>query len=289
VNENSIVHTAPRRTTVKINRRCEPERIAPDTYVIRQLFGEGMAPAAVYVNSMVIAGSEPVLVDTGPAVARDEWMADVFSIVDPADVRWVFLSHDDADHVGNLPQVLERCPNATLVTNMFTIERMAADYLLPIHRARIVNDGDRFTAGDRELVAVIPPTFDSPTTRGLLDTRTGVYWGVDSFGTPVPAEVTDVAELDADFYQAGFLQMNQLLSPWSRWLDGAKYGSHLDRVRVLQASVVASAHGPALRGAQVGAALDMMAQLPGLPAVPLPGQAELEALVALVTGGQQAA
>ena len=33
------------------------------------------------------------------------------------------------------------------------------------------------------------------------------YWGVDSFGTPVPTEITDVAELDSDFYQAGFLQM----------------------------------------------------------------------------------
>jgi hypothetical protein len=34
----------------------------------------------------------------------------------------------------------------------------------------------------------------------------------------------------------------------------------------------------------------MMARLPDLPAVPLPGQAQLEALVALVTSpGQQAA
>lgn len=268
---------------MSINRRCEPERIAPDTWVIRQLFGEGLAPAAVYVNSMVIAGPEPVIVDTGPAVARDDWMADVFSIVDPADVRWVFLSHDDADHVGNLREVLELCPKATLVTNMFTVERMAADYLLPLHRALIVNDGDRFTAGDRAMLAVVPPTFDSPTTRGLLDTRTGVYWGVDSFGTAVTSEVTDVAELDPDFYQASFLHMNRLLSPWHRWLDTTRYGTHLDRVRGLRASVVASAHGPALRGDQVGTALDMLAQLPDLPAAPLVGQAELEALVATFT------
>ncbi len=181
---------------MSINRRCEPERIAPDTWVIRQMFGEGLAPASVYVNSMVIAGPEPVIVDTGPAVARDDWMNDVFSIVDPADVRWVFLSHDDADHVGNLREVLDLCPRATLVSNMFTVERMSADYLLPLHRMLIVNDGDRFTAGDRAMLAVVPPTFDSPTTRGMLDTRTGVYWGVDSFGTAVTSEVTDVAELE---------------------------------------------------------------------------------------------
>lgn len=266
-----------------INRRCEPERVAPDTWVIRQLFGEGLAPAAVYVNSMVIAGPEPVIVDTGPAVAREDWMNDVFSIVDPADVRWVFLSHDDADHVGNLREVLELCPKATLVTNMFTVERMASDYLLPLDRALIVNDGDRFTAGDRAMLAVVPPTFDSPTTRGLLDTRTGVYWGVDSFGAAVTSEVTDVAELDQDFYRASFLQLNRMLSPWHQWLDGARYGVHLDRVRALGASVVASAHGAALRGDQIGTALDMLAQIPGMPAAPLPGQAELEFLVSTFT------
>jgi hypothetical protein len=99
----------------------------------------------------------------------------------------------------------------------------------------------------------------------------------------VPAEVTDVAELPADFYQAGFLHMNRLLSPWHRWLDGAKYGSHLDRVRGLNASVVASAHGPALRGEQIGTALDMLSQLPDMPAAPLPGQEALEGLVAMIT------
>ncbi|CAA9268833.1 MAG: hypothetical protein AVDCRST_MAG10-3201 [uncultured Acidimicrobiales bacterium] len=274
---------------MKVNRRCQPELVAPDTYVIRQLFGEGLGPAAVYVNSMLIAGPEAVIVDTGPAVARDDWMADVFSIVDPGDVRYVFLSHDDTDHVGNLREVLDLCPRATLVTNMFTVERMAADYLLPLDRVLVVNDGDRFSVADRDLLAVVPPTFDSPTTRGLLDTRTGVYWGVDSFGTPVPTEVTDVAELPPDFYQAGFLQMNRMLSPWHRWLDSSRYGSHLDRVRSLGAAVVANAHGPALRGDQIGTALDMLAQLPDMPAAPLPGQAQLEALIAQFTAPAQTA
>ena len=268
---------------MKVNRRCQPELVGPDTYVIRQLFGEGLGPAAVYVNSMLIAGPEAIIVDTGPAVARDAWMADVFSIVDPGDVRYVFLSHDDADHVGNLREVLDLCPRATLVTNMFTVERMAADYLLPLDRVLVVNDGDRFSVADRDLLAVVPPTFDSPTTRGLLDTRTGVYWGVDSFGTPVPTEITDVAELPPDFYQAAFLQMNRMLSPWHRWLDTSRYGTHLDRVRSLGASVVANAHGPALRGDQIGTALDMLAQLPDMPAAPLPGQAQLEALIAQFT------
>ena len=33
----------------------------------------------------------------------------------PADVRWVFISHDDHDHIGNLLELLDLCPQATLV------------------------------------------------------------------------------------------------------------------------------------------------------------------------------
>ena len=260
--------------------RClDTERIAPDTYLVRRLFGEGVNPVAVFLNSMVITGDEPIIVDTGVSMLRDEWTEDVFSLVEPADVRWIYLSHDDTDHTGNLRHFLDLCPNATLVTNWFSVERLAADYPLPLDRMRWVNDGERFTAGGRDLVAMLPPTFDSPTTRGLYDTATGVYWASDSFATPVTSEVTDVADLDPGFYGEAFLQMNRVLSPWHQWLDPAKYGAHLTRVAGLGASVVATAHGPALHGAQVGGALDLLARLPDLPAAPLPGQAELDGIV----------
>lgn len=264
-------------------RRLEPELIAPDTHLVRQLFGEGAGPVAVMVNSMVITGDEPIIVDTGPAVSGDLWLADAFDIVDPADVRWIFLSHDDHDHTGNLLEVLDRAPNATLVTTWFMVERLAAAHALPMERMRWVNDGESFTAGDRELVAVTPPIFDSPTSRGLFDKKTGVYWAVDSFSTPVTHEVTNIDELDPGFWRDGFLQFQRLVSPWHQWLDAAKYGAHLQRVHDLGATTVANAHGPAMYGSQIERAFELFTELPSLPEAPLPGQVELEAIMAAVT------
>ena len=97
-------------------RQLETERITPDTHLIRQLWGEGAAPVAVFINSMVITGAEPVVVDTGPKVSGKEWKEAVFSIVEPEDVRWIYLSHEDHDHTGNLVEMLELCRNAKLVT-----------------------------------------------------------------------------------------------------------------------------------------------------------------------------
>lgn len=263
-------------------RMTTPELVAPDTHVIRQVAGEGMGPVAVYVNSAVITGAQPVIVDTGAAINREAWMETVFSIVDPVDVRWVFLSHDDVDHTGNLLQVLDACPNATLVANAFMVERMSADYglSLPMHRMRWVNHGDRIDAGDRELVAVTPPVFDSPTTRGLFDTTSKVYWASDAMGSPIPHEIDDIRELEPGFWRETFLEQQLFISPWLNWSDPAKYERLVQGVADLGAEVVTSGHGAALRGDQIDSALRLVRELPYLPPATLPGQADLDAIVA---------
>ncbi len=87
-----------------------PTEIAPDTFVIHQVQPALGQPLFVYLNSMVIRGKEPVIVDTGTPANRKQWLQDAFSLVEPEDVRWVFLSHDDVDHSGNLDEVDDRMP-----------------------------------------------------------------------------------------------------------------------------------------------------------------------------------
>lgn len=265
------------------------QTVAPETFLVRQLIGEGMGPTAAPLNTMVIRGAEPVIVDTGASITSAAWMEETFSIVDPADVRWVFLSHDDSDHTGSLFEVLERCPQATLVTNWFSVQRMAADRLLPLHRLRIVNPGESFVAGDRTLTAVVPPVYDSPTTRGLHDDTTGVYWGADAFALLLPEAVDDVGELDPGFVRDGFLHEQRMLSPWVQWLDPARYRSYVDEFRVLGASVAVGAHGVALHDEQIGAAFELMKELPHLSPAPLLGQSDLDTLLSLLPAPSMAA
>src|SRR4051794_27066092 len=176
--------------------RHEPTCIARDTYLIHDHQGEGQGPVSVALNSMVIVGREPVVVDTGMAENREQYLADVFSLVEPQDVRWVFISHDDVDHTGNVNVLMDMCPNATLVINWFIMERMGASLAVPPTRWQWVGDGDTIHVGDRTLLAVRPPIFDSPTTRGLFDPTTGVYWASDSFASPMEKVVRNVTDLD---------------------------------------------------------------------------------------------
>ena len=261
----------------------DPLRIADGTYLIRPLGQAPGAPVAMHVNSLVIQGAEPVIVDTNAKLLREPWAEQVVSLVEPQDVKWIFLSHDDTDHAGNLDMVLEMCPNATLVTSWFATERMAGEMELPIDRQRWVGNGESFDAGDRTFVAVRPPIFDSPTTRGLYDTRTGVYWAADCFASLLPGHVTDTDEAPDDLWRDSFTFFAQMVSPWVLLTDPAKFVATVEEIARLDITAVAGGHMARLSGSRFGESLDLLRQLPFAPSAPLPGQADLDALLLAAT------
>ncbi len=258
----------------------EPVLIAPETFLIPNLApaGEGFF---LPVNSMLIRGAEPVIVDTGAPVHRELWLEKVFALVEPSDVRWIFLSHDDGDHTGALIDVLEMCPRATFVTNFFSVERLALEKpAIPLERMRWVDEGDSFDAGDRTLHLFKPPIFDGPTTRGLYDPTTATMWVVDSFPCPVPGPTLDVHDLDRGYVAETVPAMNSLVSPWHQWLDPEVYRRHVDDVESLGVLAVASAHGPVLTGDAIHEAFDTARAIAGKPIIPGPGQPLLDELLA---------
>ena len=255
-----------------------PYEVAPDTWVVPELMPAGPG-AYVPINSSLILGEEPVIVDTGTFLNRDRWLEAVWSLVDPTDVRWIFLSHDDHDHVGNLTEVLAACPRATLVTTWFQGERLAGDLALPMERSRWVNNGERF-GPDGRFVAVRPPIYDAPTTRGIFDTMTGFYWAGDAFAAMVPGAVDDSCDVDADMWEATFLDLNRMVSPWHAVADQGRWDSAVDAVAGLPLRSVASAHGAPLRGASIERGLSLLRSLPSMPEAVLPGQSMLDELLA---------
>jgi flavorubredoxin len=257
----------------------EVHPVADDTFLVPTLVAE---PSGAYVaaNSLVIRGAEPVIVDTGCSLVRDEWLATVFSIVDPEDVRWVFISHDDHDHIGNLEQVLEMCPKATLVGNWSMTSRLSGDVPLPMDRMRWLDQDEAFDAGDRTLHLVRPPLFDSPSTRGLFDPVTGVLWAVDSFGSLLQGNVLEADDVDPDLFAESFDAMNIWNTPWLEWVDTERFGRHMEATASLPIAALASAHGPVLRGDRIDDAFARTAALAAQPFLPTPGQAMLDELLA---------
>ncbi len=258
-----------------------PTRIAADTWVVHSIQPALGQPLFVYLNSMVILGAEPMIVDTGTVANRDRWLKDVFSLVEPEDVRWIFLSHDDVDHTGNLDETLSACPNAQLVCNWAMVERHTNCFEFPLDRCRWVMDGEALDIGDRTLLALRPPVYDSPTTRGLFDPKTGVYWAVDTFAAPMPDPQLGIADLDGEFWRdAMALFALGAVSPWLSMVDEDKYGRYVDRVQSLDITTVASCHSPVIEGPFIERAFGHVRQLPALDPPPMPDHSVLEQIIA---------
>lgn len=261
-------------------------QVAADTFLVPTLAPEPSG-AFVSAHTLVIRGAEPVVVDTGVSLAGEGWLATLQSVVDLDDVRWVFVSHDDHDHVGNLQTVLDLCPHATLVGNWSMTTRLAGDLPLPLHRMRWLDPGDSLDVGDRTLHLVRPPLFDSPATRGLFDERTGVLWSVDTFGALLQAPVLEADDADPELYDATFGPMNTWNTPWLEWVDRARFGAHVRRTAALPITAVASAHGPILRGHRIAEAFARTAALAAQPYLPTPGQDLLDEVLAHITPADQ--
>jgi flavorubredoxin len=257
-----------------------PVQITPEAHLISSFWKEPAAPVGVGFNTMVLASREPVVFDTGVAADRDGWLAAVSSVVDPDDVRWIVLTHDDHDHTGNLAAALDVFPHATAVTNWWFVERLVGTLELDPRRQRWVAHGETLDIGDRTLVFDRPPIFDSPTTRAVFDPTTGLYWGGDVGAAVGPDPITFAEDVPADEHAQSFLEVHKLISPWVDLVDRNRYQGTVDRLAGFDIRTWASTHGPVYRGPFVDHALDLLRQVPDAPTPETPGQADLDTIVA---------
>jgi flavorubredoxin len=267
------------RTAAPPTPDVAPYNVADDAWLIPNYYAAGPG-VFLPVNTMVIRGAQPIIVDTGAPIHRQSVLDQVFSLVDPEDVRWIYLSHDDGDHTGSLHEMLARCPHATLVVNFFITERLALEKALPIDRMIWLGPGDVLDAGDRKLHLIVPPIFDGPATRALFDEKTRVLWSVDSFASLTTATGYERSDIPSEMYDDTFALLNSLISPWHQWLDPAKYAAHATKLSGLELAATASAHGPVLRGSDIDDAFSRVIAMAGQPIVVPPGQETLDEMVA---------
>ncbi len=71
------------------------------------------------------------------------------SIVDPRKLKWVWLTHDDADHTGSIQRIMELAANAKVLTRGFSAFRMATWWPVPTERVHAIRFVDEIHVGDR--------------------------------------------------------------------------------------------------------------------------------------------
>ncbi|HMQ94865.1 MAG TPA: MBL fold metallo-hydrolase [Amaricoccus sp.] len=199
---------------------------------------------ALPINSFLLTGTEPMLVDTGLGALAGPLIDSLRAQIDPEDLRWIWLSHTDADHIGNLDRILEIAPNATVVTNFLGAGKMGMLGAGDPARMRTLEPGEVFEVGGRRLHQVKPPYYDAPETMGFFDETDRVFFAADAFGALLPGSVDTIDEIPVEELGEGLVAWSSVDAPWLVQMDRGSLGQMLRALDALDPAYVLSGHLP---------------------------------------------
>ena len=200
----------------------------------------GAPPLFLPVNAFVLHAEQPVVIDTGLSTTEKDFVAALAQVLDPADVRWIWITHPTAT-------TRAVCGSFSKPRHKRASSPPSTEWTLPLNRLYLLNPGQTLDVGDRRLQCFRPPLFDSPSTTGFLDERTGALFSSDCFGAPMPSlELATSADVRAVGDQVRDLQLlwATIDSPWVQNVDPARFRTTVDPLRALGASAVFSSHLP---------------------------------------------
>jgi len=258
-------------------------KVTPDIDVLPSYFpiaGFGLVP----VNAFVLKAREPMLVDTGLHQDHDAFLDALRSVIDPADLRWLWLTHPDQDHVGSLRTLMADVPHLKLITTFLGYGVLSLFESVPLDRVYLLNPGESLDIGDRQITAYKPPTFDNPATTGFFDSKSRALFSSDCFGALVQSPADMAEDIAPEDLRAGQTLWTSIDSPWLHKVDQAKFARELNVVRDLEPSYVLSSHLPPAR-ARTESFISTLAGVPDADPFVGPNQAALTAMLAAMTQG----
>ncbi|MGI5864094.1 MAG: MBL fold metallo-hydrolase [Myxococcales bacterium] len=264
----------------------QPYRAAPDIVVLPSFVfvpGFGIVPA----NAFLIEAAEPVLVDTGVTAESDQFMATLRSLIDLKQLRWIWLTHTDPDHIGSLRRVLAEAPFARLITTFVGLGKLTLFGGLQLDRVYLLNPGQSLNVGDRRLTTFKPPVFDAPETTGLFDDKADALFTADCFGAVVRELRQDAAEIPSEDLNRDQTLWATVDAPWIHCAEPSALARALDSVRRMAPDVILSSHLPPARALTEAFIQNLTQARTATPFVG-PDQAAFEAAMALTEVGTEA-
>lgn len=268
-------------TPIEAPTACAPYEVGGGITVLPTFLPvPGMGVLAAH--SFLIDGPEPLLVDTGAGGAEDGYRTALQAVVDVSEIRWVWLTHTDPDHIANLAWLLDAAPRAKVVTTFLAVGKLGMQMPVPMDRLMWVNPGTTVQLAGRTLHALRPPTFDAPETTAFFDATTRTLFSADSFGALLQQPTGDAGDIERRDLADGLALWSTIDSPWVTHTDREHFRRQLAAVRALGADRVLSSHLPPAAGL-TDRLVDNLSVLPGSAPWVGPDQAALEQVLAAVT------
>jgi flavorubredoxin len=193
-------------------------------------------PDGTSYNAYLVQGSQKVvLID-----AVDPSMADVLMayLENFPDIDYVVANHAEQDHAGGIPQVLEKYPDAKVVTTPKGKDLLVALLLIPENRFITVSDGETLSLGDKTMEFIHAPWVHWPETM-LTYLREGkILFSCDLFGSHLATTDLYVAD-EGQVYEAAKRYYAEIMMPFRIIIE-----KHLEKLNGYKIDIIAPSHGP---------------------------------------------
>jgi len=205
----------------------------------RRLFDDLIPlPDGTSYNAYLIQGSEKTaLIDTVDPTTSHV-LLERLSQLNVERIDYVIANHAEQDHSGTLPQVLERYPEAQVVSTP-KCKGMLIDLLLaPEDRVLALDDGARLSLGDKTLEFIRAPWVHWPETMLTYLREDKILFPCDFFGSHLAT--TDLYVTDEGrVYEAAKRYYAEIMMPFRKIIQ-----KNLERVQGYEISLIAPSHGP---------------------------------------------
>ena len=115
-------------------------------------------------NSYIVKGSEKVaIIDTMYPPKTDEYLKNLDEN-GITKVDYIIENHGEQDHSGSIPALLEKYPEAIVITNSKCADNIKEMLLVPDSKIKIINDGEQLSLGDKTLQFIFAPNVHWPDT-----------------------------------------------------------------------------------------------------------------------------
>ncbi|MGI6453678.1 MAG: FAD-dependent oxidoreductase [Syntrophomonadaceae bacterium] len=193
-------------------------------------------------NAYLIKGSQKtVLIEVCEDKFFDQYVANVNSVANLADVDYLIMNHTEPDHSEAVAKLIDLVPNLTILGSPTALSFLREITNKPF-QAQEVNDGDRLDLGGRTLRFISAPFLHWPDTIITYLEEDQILFTCDVFGSHYPDE-----RLFNDLMESNFLTpykeyFDAIMGPFKPYVLEA-----LDKIQDLPLAMVAPGHGPVLR------------------------------------------
>lgn len=205
----------------------------------RRLFDELIPlPDGTSYNSYLIFGLEKtVLVDTVDLALKDEFLRNLDHFKN-LKIDYIVSLHAEQDHSGSIPFVLEKFPEAKVLTNEKCKGLLIEHLHTPEEKFEVVKDGQTVDIGERTLQFVFTPWVHWPETMSMYLKEDKIFFSCDFFGSHLATSnvfVKDKGKLE----ESAKRYFAEIMAPFRSFIR-----NNLKKLEDYEIEMIAPSHGP---------------------------------------------